>query len=57
MLLDKLRQATEQVEQDSDEIVEQYSKGNISLSEFVDQYFQKRKLFHLRNAKMECLQR
>ena len=55
VIQEKLAQAVDEAEERSESIVDDYNRGNLTLNQFIDQYFNERKIYHLRRAKMECI--
>jgi len=55
VIKEKLSIATDEAEEESENIINEYKDGDISISSFIDQYFEKRKIYHARKAKLECV--
>eukprot|EP01091_Cochliopodium_minus_P017012 TRINITY_DN6551_c0_g3_i1.p1 TRINITY_DN6551_c0_g3~~TRINITY_DN6551_c0_g3_i1.p1 ORF type:complete len:357 (-),score=148.35 TRINITY_DN6551_c0_g3_i1:15-1085(-) len=56
-LLEKLRDSTHQTEKESDSLSEDFFQNKSDPQKFLKEYMSKRSLFHLRNAKLDCIQR
>merc|ERR1712173_2918 len=51
----KLAQGVDEAEERSEQVVEEFGDGQLSLEQFVERYVAERKVYHLRKAKMECI--
>ena len=55
-LIEKLNDAANDAEYSSDSLSKKFLSGDMEQKEFVKEFMEKRKLFHLRSAKKESLQ-
>jgi hypothetical protein len=56
-LLEELREATNQVEKESDTLFDNFVENKKDPQKFLKEYMAIRSLYHLRNAKLESIQR
>eukprot|EP00003_Mantamonas_plastica_P015562 TRINITY_DN2631_c1_g1_i2.p1 TRINITY_DN2631_c1_g1~~TRINITY_DN2631_c1_g1_i2.p1 ORF type:complete len:358 (-),score=166.11 TRINITY_DN2631_c1_g1_i2:36-1109(-) len=56
-LVRRLNEATAEVEEESEQLAEQFLDGDVDLQDFIKQFLDKRTLFYLRQSKAEQLQR